>query len=184
MRKQSPWIFAVLLAAAISPGVSHAADGFDKSLADPAKYPCDVFDFQFCLRKPYGVAVTQRDGPDFGIYEFASDGSVLFSIYVGMAPQRESDKSRRIETFEADGVNVAVLAPMAATNKEDIEIRISYSNGVTVHAFGARNSDSRAALAEAMLTFRVCSKSGFTGIECESKPLFTPERAKLISQYD
>ncbi|WP_407352159.1 hypothetical protein [Luteimonas sp. R10] len=152
---------------------------------DSAKYPCDVFSYAFCFRKPYGAVVLQRSGPDFEIYQVqGGDSRPFFSLYVGTTPERESDDAVRLRNFKVRGIDVTVNLYLDAEGNDAVELRLSYPTGLKVHVFDARDAVARTALAEVLSGFRACSKLDFTSIECEVAPLFDSDVASVIQQRD
>ncbi|WP_141400724.1 hypothetical protein [Pseudoxanthomonas wuyuanensis] len=179
-------LFGTVTALSATPGSAYGTN--DRStpvIQGNAKYPCDVFSYVFCFRKPYGAVVTQRSGPDFEIYQVqGSDAQPLFSVYVGTIPERESDSAVRLKKFKVRGIDVTVNSYRDTKESKAVELRISYPTGVKVHAFGASDAAARMALADVLLNFRVCSKRGFTSVECETTPLFDADFAETIQQLD
>jgi hypothetical protein len=151
---------------------------------DVTRYPCDLYSYAFCVRKPYGVAVTHRDGPDFTIYQFMRDDAVLFSLYLGRARQDVGDALKRVETFKSAGVAVEVFTDQQPAASRKVEVRVAYRDGTSVHAFGARDQAGREALAETMSTFRSCSIRGFTSLKCREQTLFDKTQANVIRQVE
>lgn len=145
----------------------------ETQIRDNSRYPCDVFSYSFCFRKPDAAVVKFQSGPDFDIYEVLGPNETrLFSIYVGTAPEEVPDGATTIGGFNEGGVKVKASSFPNSAKEDSVELRLSYPNGLTLHVFNVKSAASKMALAETLSSFRVCSKRGFTSTKCKSKPLF------------
>ena len=148
--------------------------------APKAEYPCDVFDMGFCFRKPWNAVVTQWSGPDFQVYSVATrDDAPLFSVYDGMAPDRQ-DGRVRLKQYKTNGLRVDIGTLKNAEGAKAMDILIQYPHGGYLHIFGASDQAGRDALADAMTGFRPCTRRGVTSVDCETKPLFDDSAAELV----
>jgi hypothetical protein len=145
-----------------------------------AEYPCDVIDMSFCFIKPWKSVVTLWSGPDFQVYNVATrDEEALFSVYDGMAP-KQSDGRVRLKQYKRDGFRVDIGTLKNSDGNKTVDILIQSPRGGYLHVFGASDQAARSALADAMTSFRHCTRRGVTSVDCEAKPLFDESAAELV----
>lgn len=144
-------------------------------------YPCDVFNYNFCFKKPYGTAVTLSSGPDFEIYQVSEPGSEhpLWSIYVGTAPERARHQTHLISS-QADGVKISVGTYLIDATAQGMELRLQYPTGLFVHIFGVDTERGESALVEMLTSFRYCSKQGITSIACKTAPILNDKAQQVL----
>ncbi|MUV15278.1 hypothetical protein [Noviluteimonas gilva] len=146
-----------------------------------SNYPCDVFNFNFCFRKPYGAVVELRSGPDFDIYRVVDgeSGRALWSVYVGTAPER-TRQDVGLFAVQSNGVGISAGTYPTEAGARGLELRLAYPKGLFVHVFGVETEPGKIALVETLPSFRLCSKSGLTSIECKSSPMLDGDAQQIL----
>lgn len=151
-------------------------DGWSESNRIHAKYPCDVFSFNFCFRRPYGVVVSLESGPDFDIFRVINaEGNPAFSMYVGTTPERESEQATRLLSVRRGMIDLTVSTAKVPSGRDELDVRVYYETGLKLHIFGASNEVDKDLLIDVMQSFRHCRKEGFTSVACEAELLFDEE---------
>lgn len=172
---------ATLLQGTAAPSAAQEATG--SRTYDPSQYPCDVFSLPFCFTKPYKAAVQQFDGPDFEIHRVTdAEDRTLFSIYTGTTPEREIEGTQHLLRRTTDNAEIILSSIPIDGAAPGFEARISLSNGLKLHVFGAMTAAGRQAMADALATFRLCRKRGASSVDCDEKPLLSVEDVQIIAE--
>jgi len=176
-------LFSTLILGVLSTAAcAHTVEEKDNSQTRAhTQYPCDVFSFAFCFRKPHNSVVTQRSGPDFEVYQVsAGETRPLFSIYVGTTPERVPENATRLHSFIRNDLDITINEVDESPDSKAIDIRVLYPNGLMIHVFGANTAIARDKLADALKGFHQCAKREFTSIDCHDAPLFDQRSVSAI----
>ncbi|GAB2505505.1 hypothetical protein GCM10027084_19950 [Pseudoxanthomonas sangjuensis] len=168
---------------ALGYGVADLAAATENEMrtSSTSKYPCDVFNYNFCFRKPYGTFSELGSGPDFDIYRISDADSrqLLWSIYVGTTPERMREIANIFDA-RSSGIKVSIGMYADTASAGGLDLMLAYPNGVFVHIFGVESEQGKRALIEMLPSFRLCKKKGMTSIACKTSPILDVKTQKAL----